>query len=101
MHAQGKSPTEARGSNSAVRSDSSSGEQGDADAEFSRLQQAYSDVNVASVHGGALGPLYYATISVSGSPVEALVDPGSLASIMSTELLKQIGRYQQGQSAPT
>ena len=86
-----KSPTETRGSSSAVRSDSSSGEQGDADAEFSRLQQAYSGVNVASVHGGALGPLYYATISVSGSPVEALVDPGSSASIMSTELLKQIG----------
>ena len=28
---------------------------------------------------------------MSGSPVEALVDPGSSASIMSTELLKQIG----------
>ena len=38
---------------------------------------------------GALGSLYYVTVSVCGTPVEA-IDPGSSAS-MSFELLQKVG----------
>ncbi len=62
------------------------------DAEFERLQLAYQeDAHVASVTGGSLGPLYYATVTVAGTPVEALVDSGSSTSIMFYELFKQVG----------
>ena len=61
----------------------------DMDSEFERLLNSYA--SVTSVTGGALGPLYYVTLTVSGSPVEALVDPGSSASIMSYALFEKIG----------
>ena len=40
---------------------------------------------------GSLGPLYYAKVIVAGTTVEAMVDPGSSATIMSFELFRQIG----------
>ena len=40
---------------------------------------------------GSLGPLYYTTVNVAGVPIEAMVDPGSSATIMSFDLFKKIG----------
>ena len=82
-----KAPPEARGSCSAVTEEEAAGS--DMDSEFERLLNSYA--SVTSVTGGALGPLYYVTLTVSGSPVEALVDPGSSASIMSYALFEKIG----------
>lgn len=61
------------------------------EAEFSRLSQAYIPQAEVDTVKGALGPLYYATVMICGVPVEAMIDPGSSASIMSFELFKQIG----------
>lgn len=49
--------------------------------EFERQTRAYTtDVDGCQVTG-ALGPLYYAPVTIAGEVVEALVDPGSSASI--------------------
>ena len=56
-------------------------------AEFQRLTQAYTHGSVTQVTG-ALGPLYYAPITIAGEVVDALVDP---ASIMSFNTFKRIG----------
>ena len=59
-------------------------------AEFQRLAQAHAQGSVTQVTG-ALGPLYYAPVTVAGEVVDALVDPGSSASIMSFETFRRIG----------
>ena len=61
------------------------------DAEFSRLSCVYSPEATVDAVKGALGPLFYATVSIAGTSVESLVDPGSSATIMSFELFKKIG----------
>ena len=63
------------------------------ETEFKRLQALYhqDEAHVTSVTGRSLGPLFYATITVAGMPVEALIDPGSSASIMSYDLFRQVG----------
>lgn len=55
------------------------------------ISAAYApEPTVDTVHG-ALGPLLYATVEVAGTPVKALVVPGSSATIMSFELFRKIG----------
>ena len=39
-----------------------------------------------------MGPLYYVTVSIVGEPVEAMVDTGSSATLLSFRLVKQIGK---------
>ena len=39
-----------------------------------------------------MGPLYYATVTVQGTAVQALVDPGFSATIMSFQLFRKIGQ---------
>ena len=41
---------------------------------------------------GALGPLYCVTVMIAGTPVEGLVDPGLLATILSFDLFREIRR---------
>ena len=82
-----KAPPEARGSCSAVTEEEAAGS--DKDSDFELLLNSYASVTCVTV--GALGPLYYVTLTVSGSPVEAQVDPGSSASIMSYALFEKIG----------
>ena len=41
---------------------------------------------------GSLGPFYYTTINIAGSPVEAMVDPESSSTIISFGLFRRIGR---------
>ena len=41
---------------------------------------------------GPVSPLYYANVKVSGQPVEALLDTGSSASIISFSMFKELGR---------
>ena len=40
----------------------------------------------------SLGPLYYATVIVSGTPVKDMIDSGSSATIMSFNLFQTIGQ---------
>ena len=49
----------------------------------------YANVDAVS---GASGPLFTAAITISGTPVKALVDPGSSATIMSFDLFKKVGK---------
>ena len=60
-------------------------------AEFTHLSQGYNTVGEDDPVEGAVGPLYYGTVNISSEPVEALVDTGSSATILSFELFKQIG----------
>ena len=41
---------------------------------------------------GAVGPRFYAMVTIEKSPVEAMVDPGSSATIISFERFKKIGQ---------
>ena len=62
------------------------------DAEFSQLAEVYSQGASVDTVSGALGPLYYATVSIAGSSVDALVDPGLSATIMSFDLFRMVGK---------
>jgi len=54
------------------------------------------DVKTVTADGkavaGSLGPLYYADVRVAGTPVKALIDTGSPATILSFELFKTTGK---------
>ena len=63
-----------------------------AEAEYQRMSKSYSSSAAVDAVTGSLGPLYYATITISGSPVEGMVDPGSSATIMSFNLFRTIGQ---------
>ena len=47
------------------------------DAEFVRLSQSYETVGEVDHVAGAVGPLYFGTVSIVGEAVEAMVDTGS------------------------
>ena len=61
------------------------------DTEFARMSRSYQSADITTVTG-EIGPLYYATVTVEGTPVQALVDPGSSATIMSFNLFQKIGK---------
>ena len=63
-----------------------------AEAEYQRMSKSYSSNAAVDAVTGSLGPLYYATVTVGGTPVEGMVDPGSSATIMSFNLFQKIGR---------
>ena len=56
---------------------------------MSATYRATGDVDMVS---GSLGPLYYAQVTIEGSTVEALVDPGSSATILSFDMFRKIGK---------
>ena len=62
------------------------------EAEFARMRACYDQSLEVSNVAGALGPLYYAEVTVAGTPVEALIDPGSSATILSFDLFMRIGK---------
>ena len=51
--------------------------------------QSYTGVDRVT---GAVGPLFYAVVTIEKSPVEAMVDPGSSATIISFNQFKKIGQ---------
>ena len=53
------------------------------EAEFSRMKRAFQVDNVTR----AVGPLYYCEVEIAGQPVEALIDSGSSATVMTFSLL--------------
>lgn len=61
------------------------------EAEFQRLSCKYAPGGTVDTVKGALGPLFYGTVSIAGTPVKAWVDPGSSATIMSFKLFQTIG----------
>ena len=64
--------------------------------EFEHLTDMYGDIKHVSTVTSSVGPLlYYATVDIEGSLVEALVDPGSAATIMSYDLFQKIGKKAQ------
>jgi len=60
--------------------------------EFEHLSELYGGTNNISAVTSSVGPLYYANVDIEGSLVEALVDPGSAATLMSFNLFKKIGK---------
>ena len=54
------------------------------------MAQAYHPTGEVDVVTGPLGRLYYVTVKVAGVPVEAMVDTGSSATIMSFALFKEV-----------
>ena len=53
------------------------------EAGFSRMKRAFQVDNVTR----AVGPLYYCEVEIAGQPVEALIDSGSSATVMTFSLL--------------
>ena len=60
-------------------------------AEFEQMTNTYQSNASVDAISGSLGPLYYATVNVASIPVEAVVDPGSSATIISFDLFKKVG----------
>ena len=58
-------------------------------AELARLSQGYAAKGDVNQVAGAVGPLYYVTVSIAGEPV---VNTGSSATILSFKLFKRIGK---------
>ena len=56
--------------------------------EYSRMKKSIGINQVT----GSVGPLYYCHVTIAGQPVEALMDSGSSATIMSFSLFKQIAK---------
>ena len=61
------------------------------------MSQGYAAKGDIDQVAGALGPLYYVTVSIAGEPVEAM---GSSATILSFELFKRIGKKANIPDAP-
>ena len=40
---------------------------------------------------GALGPPYFAKVTIEGTPVDGMIDPGLSATIISLDLFKKVG----------
>jgi hypothetical protein len=62
-----------------------------ADAEFARLSKAYTPEVPVDAVKGALGPLWYAEVNIAGTPVRAMVDTGSSATIIAFPTFQKIG----------
>ena len=58
--------------------------------ELARLSQGYATIGEVDQVAGAVGLLYYVTVSIAGKPVEAIVDAGSPVMISSFKLFKRI-----------
>jgi len=52
--------------------------------------QTYAGVDIVT---GAIGPLFYARVMVEGMAVEALLDPGSSATIIPYSVFKETGYH--------
>ena len=64
-----------------------------ADPEFQQMSQTYtSHTGDITAVTGALGPLFYATVSIEGIPVRGLVDSGSSATIISYNVFQKFGQ---------
>ena len=57
-------------------------------SKFSRMRKTFLVNRVT----GPVGPLYYCQVSIAGQPVEALIDSGSSATIMSFNLFKRVAK---------
>ena len=60
--------------------------------EFDHISKLYGGANNVSAVTSSIGPLYYANVDIEGLPVEALVDPGSAATLVSFNLFQKIGK---------
>ena len=61
-------------------------------AEHQRMSADYQTYAEVGKVTGAIGPLFYATVMVEGMPVEAMLDPGSSATIIPYSVFKGIGK---------
>ena len=62
------------------------------DAQFARMSKGYKGAVSVVQAVGAVSPLCYTTVEVAGQEVEAMVDTGSSATVLSFELFKKIGK---------
>ncbi len=63
------------------------------EAEFQRMSTSLESRGaMIDTVTGSLGPLYYAQVNTAGTPVKAMVDSGSSATIMSFERFKAFGK---------
>ena len=60
------------------------------EVEYQKMAQAYHPTGEVGIVTRPLGRLYYATVKVAGVPVEAMVDTGSSATIMSFASFKEV-----------
>ena len=60
--------------------------------EFDHISNLYGGANNVSAVTSSIGPLYYTNVDIEGLPVEALVDPGSVATLVSFNLFQKIGK---------
>ena len=61
-------------------------------AEFARMSCSYKAHITVDQIAGAVGPLCYADVEIEGQEVEAMVDTGSSATIISFALFKRLGK---------
>ena len=61
-------------------------------AEHQRMSADYQTYTEIGRVTGAIGPLFYAKVTIEETPVEAMLDPGSSATIIPYRLFKEIGK---------
>ena len=60
-------------------------------AEWQRMNEDYRSLVGVDEVTGALSPLYFAKVTIEGTPVDGIIDPGSSATIISFDLFKKVG----------
>lgn len=60
-------------------------------AERQRMSEDYCSSAGVDEVTGALGPLYFAKVTIEGTPVDGMIDPGLSATIISFDLFKKVG----------
>ena len=96
-----KKPTEATGQSSTMKGKPLEGSLDElsrklrdkwTEVEYRRMAKAYQPTGDVDTVTRSLGRLFYATVKVAGVPVEAMVDTGSSATIMSFDLFQKVGK---------
>ena len=60
-------------------------------AERQRMSKEYCSSAGVDEVTGALGPLYFANVTIEGTPMDGMIDPESSAMIISFDLFKKVG----------
>ena len=60
-------------------------------AEWQRMSEDYHSSAGVDAVTGALGPLYFAKVTIESTPIVGMIDPGLSATIISFDLFRKVG----------
>ena len=60
-------------------------------AKWQRMSEDYRSSAGVDAVTGALGPLYFAKVTIESTPIDGMIDPGSTATIIFFDLFRKVG----------